>query len=67
MNKHTTTLILISTGKSKSGKGVSSIAMTSIGDYADVKAVVDIDQYWTDLEKIVNDQRQYFVQHITVR
>ena len=41
--------------------------MTSIGDYADVKAVVDIDQYWTDLEKIVNDQRHYFVQHITVR
>merc|ERR1711894_775539 len=54
-------------GKTKSGKGSSSGGHPLHVDYQDAKAVADIDLYWNELEKVINDQRNFFVQHITVR
>ena len=53
-------------GKTKGGKGTSSIHALHM-DYHDAMTVVNLDIYWDELQKVVNDQRHFFVQHITVR
>ena len=58
--------IFYNSGKSKGGKGTSGSHALHV-DYQDAMDIVNIEQYWTELEKLVNDQRKYFIQHITVR
>ena len=54
-------------GKSKGGKGSSSGSHAHHLDFQDVVNVIDIDNYWNELEEVINKQRHFFVQHVNVR
>ena len=47
-------------------KGVKSKAALGV-TYADVCAVVDIDEIWQSMEEIVKDLQHHFMHHVTLR
>ena len=51
------------TAKQKGGKSKAAFGVT----YADVCAVVDIDEIWQSMEEIVKDLQHHFMYHVTLR
>ena len=39
----------------------------TIVTYSEAKALINIDQFWKELEEIVNDQKEFFIHHVTLR
>jgi hypothetical protein len=35
--------------------------------YQEAKALINIDAHWSELEAIVNQQKDYFIHHLTLR
>jgi len=55
--------ILVDSNYLSLGKAKKHIGMT----YEEVVQIMDIDAYWKDLEAIVEEQKNFYMHHITLR
>ncbi len=49
------------------GKAKGKSAHIAFVDYVDVKEEVDVDSYWAEMEKEVEDMKQFFIHNLTLR